>query len=280
MKNILHKTLSWFTIISFCFVSFSCEDVIDVPLKTAEPRLVVEASINIEKGNQSNYQTIKLSSTTSFYNQIIPSVSDAIVFITNSQNQVFNFIENENNLGIYECFDFVSNVNETYTLTVIYDGQTYNATQTLIAVPEINRVEQDVFNSFGGESIEVKFFFQDDASSNDFYLIEFFHDSALLKDYGVLTDRFFQGNEMFGLFISDEIEAGEILDMKVYSISETFYNYMSILLSISGSGGGGGPFQTPPATLRGNIVNQTNFDQYALGFFRVSEFDARVYEIE
>lgn len=280
MKKIQHKLLAFLFLLSL-FTSFlSCEDVVDVPLSTAPPRLVVDASINWKKGTEGNYQKIKLSTTTSFYAQQIPSVSNAVVFITNSQGQVFSFIENSNNLGIYECFDFVPSYQESYELTVIHQDQTYKATETLVEVPEIIRVEQTVINSFDGEAQEIKFFFQDNGATNDFYLIEYKIPSSVLTDFGVINDRFFQGNEMFGLNITDKVQTGDILNMKVYSTSETFYNYMNILLSIAGSGQGGGPFQTPPATVRGNIVNQTNFNQYALGFFRVSEFDELDYVVE
>ena len=43
---------------------------------------------------------------------------------------------------------------------------------------------------------------------------------------------------------------------------------------------GGGPFETQPATVRGNIINQTNPDNFALGYFRLSEVDEFIYTIE
>jgi hypothetical protein len=54
---------------------------------------------------------------------------------------------------------------------------------------------------------------------------------------------------------------------------------MSILLSIAGNNGGG-PFQSPPATVRGNIINTTNPSNYALGYFSLSEMDTKNYTIE
>jgi hypothetical protein len=62
-------------------------------------------------------------------------------------------------------------------------------------------------------------------------------------------------------------------------MSQTYYNYMSILLSVAGSSGGG-PFQTPPATVKGNIKNETHFENYPLGYFRVSEADTKNYTIQ
>ena len=54
---------------------------------------------------------------------------------------------------------------------------------------------------------------------------------------------------------------------------------MNILLSIAGTGGGS-PFQTPPATIRGNIINETNTSNFALGYFSLSEVDTKIYAIE
>jgi hypothetical protein len=47
-----------------------------------------------------------------------------------------------------------------------------------------------------------------------------------------------------------------------------------------GSEDGGGPFETQPATVRGNVVNETNPDNFPLGYFRVSERDTLMYIIQ
>ena len=82
-------------ILLFIFFIFltTCEEVVDVHLSTAAPRLVVDATINCNRGTTGTVQTIKLSSTTGYYQSEIPKVSGATVFIKNSANQVFNFIE-------------------------------------------------------------------------------------------------------------------------------------------------------------------------------------------
>ena len=54
---------------------------------------------------------------------------------------------------------------------------------------------------------------------------------------------------------------------------------MSILVSIAGSNVGG-PFQSPPATVKGNIVNVTNKENYPLGYFSLSETDTQKYKIK
>ena len=62
-------------------------------------------------------------------------------------------------------------------------------------------------------------------------------------------------------------------------ISQKQYNYLSKLINISG-GNGGSPFSTPPATLRGNIINQNNSDNYPLGYFSLSEIDTKNYVVQ
>ena len=54
---------------------------------------------------------------------------------------------------------------------------------------------------------------------------------------------------------------------------------MNKLIAISGTNNGN-PFATPPATLRGNIINQSNPDNYPLGYFSLGETDTRDYIIQ
>jgi hypothetical protein len=84
---------------------------------------------------------------------------------------------------------------------------------------------------------------------------------------------------MFGIIIDDKLEAGQETTIAIHGISQQYFNYMRILLTIAGSGGGG-PFEAPPTTVRGNIVNQDNFDNFALGYFRLSEQDVVDYTIQ
>ena len=51
------------------------------------------------------------------------------------------------------------------------------------------------------------------------------------------------------------------------------------LLNIAGSQGGN-PFVAPPATLKGNIVNLTNPDNYPLGYFCLGEIDTKTYTVQ
>ena len=54
---------------------------------------------------------------------------------------------------------------------------------------------------------------------------------------------------------------------------------MRKLTAVAGSTSGG-PFATAPASVRGNIVNQTDFKNFAFGYFNLSETDYRNYVVE
>ena len=74
----------------------SCEDVIDVDVNNAEPRLVIEASLDWEKGTAGNAQTIKLSMSSPYFStEEDTSVSGATVTVTNTNSgAIFNFLSN------------------------------------------------------------------------------------------------------------------------------------------------------------------------------------------
>lgn len=265
-------------LILFTILLSSCEDVINVNLNTAAPRLVINASIQWKKGTLGNEQKVKLTTTTGYYDTLIPTVSGAVVFITNSDNVSFSFIETPNT-GEYICSNFIPEIDKTYILTVEVNGQIYNATETLKSVSPLTTITQNDEGGFTGTDIEIKSFFNDPGDADNYYMFKFKSSHAAIPSYDVFEDKFIQGNESFGLYINEDIKTGDNLDITVYGISKRYFDYMRKIITVAGSNSGG-PFSTPPATVRGNIVNSTNSNNYALGYFNVSETDFRNYVIQ
>jgi hypothetical protein len=272
------KTIFYISTILISLLLTGCEDVVNVDLDTAPPKLVIDASINWEQGTDGAEQKIKLTTTTSYYSATVPTVSGATVSVKNSNNTVFNFVEVPNS-GVYVCNNFIPQINEAYTLTVVSNGQTYTATEILKSVAPINEIIQNNEGGITGDQIEIKAFFDDPADEENYYMFKYKYSNNAKLDYQVSDDRFFQGNTFFSLSNNDDLRNGNQIDVTHYGVSKTYYNYMNILLSVAGNTGGG-PFQSPPATVRGNIINTTNFDNYALGYFRLSETDSASYIIE
>lgn len=278
MKNIkLYITL---LIISLSISS--CEDVVDVDLNTAPPKLVIDASIKWEKGTTGEVQKINLTTTADFYSSSIPAATGATVTVTNTTLNTpvtFQFVEN-GQTGEYICSNFNPIINNEYSLTVIYKGVTYTSKSKFMPTPIIASIEQSVKPGIEGKDVyEIKFYWQDNGAEDNFYLAGAKNDNIVYPEYGVLSDEFFQGNSMFALYRDDELKKGDIIQYSLQGITEKYSNYMNKLLSIAGSDGGS-PFATPPATVRGNIVNETNPDNFPLGFFHLSEIDSDSYTIQ
>jgi hypothetical protein len=273
----MKKTITIILLI-FSFAFTSCEEVIEVDTTTAPPRLAVEAAINWQKGTAGNIQTIKLTSTTGYFDSKIPVVSGAVVSVTNSTNTVFNFIENPNT-GVYICSDFIPILNETYALIIIYKGETYSASEKMKPVTPISKITQSKDGGFDGKTVELKAYFNDPKDETNFYLYRYDYQDQKINDLFSDEDLYYNGNEFFSISQNEDIKVGEKVIITHLGISKSYYNYMNIITSLAGQSGGG-PFQSPPATIRGNVVNKTNSDNFPLGYFSVSEIDQKEYTLQ
>ncbi|MDN3725508.1 DUF4249 domain-containing protein [Aequorivita sp. SDUM287046] len=257
----------------FCGIFISCEEVVEVELNDAPPRLVVEANLNIWEDGTS-LAVVRLTTTAPFFNDNIPFVSDATVVVTNENGQVHPFSYSEN--GFYVS-NMSPQMNTDYTLTIIYEDEIYTATEKLFTVAPLEFVEQRNDGGFTGEDIELKAFFTDPAGEENFYFFEGLSERGDLLN--VYSDEFFDGNRIFGYYLVEDLEAGDEVQFNIYGVNEAFYNFMFILLQQTGESGGG-PFETQPATVRGNIINETNPDNFPLGYFRISEVSTLNYTVQ
>ena len=251
-----------FLIVVFFGIFSSCEDVIDVELNDAPPRLVIEADLNVWE-NGISQAIVRLTTTAPFFDNGVPFITDANVTVTDENGTVYPFTYSNN--GFYTS-NLTPQLNIEYTLSIIYNDETYTATETLYTVSPLEFVEQRDDGGFTGEDIELKAFFTDPAGERNFYFFEGISERGVVLD--VYNDEFFDGNTIFGYYLVEDLAPEDTVQFNIYGVSEAFYNFMFILLQQT-SDGGGGPFETQPATVRGNIVNQTNPDNYPLGYFRV-----------
>lgn len=274
MKNIL-------ILIVFFLVS-SCETVIDVDLNTAPERLVVDANINWEKGTTGNTQTIILSKSAGYYQNGTPKVSGAVVYITDSSNNVFDFTEEpyvDSITGRYTCSFFQPVLGETYTLTIVVEGKTYTAVESLLPTPDISNIEQENNLGINNDEIGIKINFNDEPIQSNYYLLRTDDTTQLFPYYQVFNDQFNQGNIISGLYSSPDLVSGNQINFKLYGISKRYHNYMKLLINAS-AGSDNGPFQVIPTIVRGNIINQTNSQEFAFGYFRLGETNSSIYIVQ
>lgn len=273
--NLKTKALALLSLLFVLFFS-SCEDVVTLDLETGQTRIVVDAEIIWLKGTTGSEQTIKISKTAPYYNNTTPKVSGAQVKVTNSNGDTFTF--NETVPGSYVCTNFVPVINMDYTLFVTAEGQSFTAVEKLTSVTPIDKVEQNIVTDFGGEDvIELTFYYKDPADQVNYYLTDYKSDFLLYPEYELTDDDLFNGNEINTRFSDeDKMVPGKTVEITHRGISKNFYNYMNLLLEVYG----GSPFSIPPGNIRGNIVNTTDANNYAFGYFRLCEADKASYLVK
>ncbi|WKK65512.1 DUF4249 domain-containing protein [Lutimonas zeaxanthinifaciens] len=280
------KNYIYILVFALNFIFYSCTDVIDVDVPVAPPRLVIEASMDWVKGTDGSEQLIKLSTSTPYFENLQETpVTGASVKVINDSD-LTEFIFTDQNNGTYTTGNFIPALGQSYTLEILYDNEIYRASETMTAVTEITSVFQSRDNGFDKNALEVNIEWNDPADIENFYLTKFKRRGDLLQTLFDLKDEFTNGNRMTIFYekLNDddsgetEFQPGDVVDIYLHGISEQYYNYIRLL--IQQSGGPGGPFSTTPAEIKGNCINISNPENYAFGYFRLTEVDKKVYIFE
>ena len=274
----MKKYIYIFSLLSFTI--FSCQDVVEVDLETAQERLVIEAMIKWKKGTVGNDQIIKLTKTSSFYNNELVRATGATVVVTNINTlQTFNFLEIGDGIYITDAFEPI--LNNEYQLEITYNGEVYKATETLFESPEITEINQSIENYFSSEDPEIVMSFQDFIDQEDYYRLSFLQtrDDEIIDIANYTYDaRFEENNILTDFYESDNIEANDQFVISVYKISRQFYNFINVLEEQGDSGFG--PFTTPPVNVKGNCINMTNENNYPYGYFGLNQITTEEYTFE
>ena len=260
----------------------SCQDVVDVDLETAQERLVIEAMIKWEKGTLGNEQVIKLSKTSSFYNNQIVRAIGATVVVTNKTTlQNYNFTEIED--GIYTTNTFEPILNTVYQLEITYNNEVYKAEETLFESPDIIGITQSIEDGFSTEDPEVVLTFNDFENQHDFYRVQFSQyrpsDDEIIDTITTAYDsRFVENNTITDFYESEDLKIDDVITINVYKISQQFYNFIHVLEEQGDAGFGA--FSSPPVNVKGNCINTTKKSHYPYGYFGLNQISAENYTFE
>ncbi len=282
-----------FVLLILTGLTLACEDVIDVELPTTQQRLNVNALIRVDVSQAFIPIEVKVSLTNNFFEEIPITEAESIVIIAEEidENGVVidsrssSLSEKEPNTGIYvpdpnfssdqRIPTNILNKNLLFSLIIRHEGRAYLAQTRYVPTVPIDTILQGNGTLFEGDETEVIVTFTDDFERDDFYLFDFDFEEFLVTE-----DEFFPGQQFeFSYFYDRTFESGRQIDISILGADETFYNYMNQLIVQSGDTQG--PFQTPAATVRGNIFDITDLDNldvfdnvdqpnlYPLGYFAI-----------
>ncbi len=281
MKTII-RTITALILIGLSLAS--CTDVIEVDTPEIDSRLVIEASIDWEKGTLGNSQTIILSKSSSYFDQQLIPVTDASVKITKNDDGLVFIFEDQSN-GEYSTNDFIPELNQSYTLEIIYNDQHYTATEILKPVVDIQNVYQSMDKGLG-DLLEFNVDFQDPLDEENYYFFKFKEQEDFLPTFFNIRDEFVNGNLVNIFYEREEDEdinqveytQGDVVEMQLHGISKNYYDYMRILINQYESINN--PFGAVPVPLIGNCINETVPDNDAFGYFRLTEMVKRTYTFQ
>ena len=267
MKNII--------ILISCFITFGCQDVIEVDLPTEEPRLVIDALIRLEDmDSPSVLVQIRASLTSSFFEEVPPAQLQEITITNTESGAILNLEESIPDTGIYENeWDLQELTQGELELNIEYSGQTYLAKTKFVPTVPLDSLEQGTTTLFGDDETEVILTFTDNGERDDYYLFDFD-----FGEYLVSEDEFYQGKRFqFSFFYDSKLEDDRLVTISILGIDQDLFNYMNQLIQQSGADNG--PFSTPATTVKGNIINvtntsdndSTNKSNFALGYFAICQ---------
>ena len=185
--------------------------------------------------------------------------------------------------------DFKAEVGNTYTLDIFWNEAHYQAIETVVECPPLDRVYQkfEEENTFEDGGLKLAIDFTDPVGRPNYYFWELHVDgeNILRVDPGnsgnvIAKDDLFDGQQIRGYLPNEErvFEPGEVVIVKQIGLSEQAYDFYFQIFEQTGQTGAF--IDVPPAMINGNIVNLTDKENYALGYFSASQTDTQQYIVQ
>ncbi|SEM19503.1 protein of unknown function [bacterium A37T11] len=240
----------------------SCEDVIDLGLNNAAPKLVIEGWVDDVAG-----PSVTISKTTAFTADLSENpqqvLSGATVTLTDNYGHTAVLTDKvtPGQYRVEEAANFLGKPGRTYTLKVEADSQTYQAVSTMpipVPIDSVGTVTSDIFD---GERKGAGLLFTDPPGVKNQYRYEVWVNDVFLKTIFIYNDKYNDGKTITRELIDFEeddddkkIVIGDRVRVNIYNIDEAVYKYWFSLDE-----------NNPGSAAPGNPVS--NISNGALGYF-------------
>jgi hypothetical protein len=251
MKSI--QKLIFFAFSTIIFVS--CQDVIDIELRDADRRYVIEGAVT--QGVDS--AIVRVSRTTSFFDTAEPeAIGDAQVLLTLPDGSQRTLLHTEN--GYYIVRGINPMANASYSLNVQVGGQTFTASAFMPdAVPLDSltyRPEEILFGPQpeGPPKQQVYLHFQDPVSTNYYRVTTIANGYPYnkLENLQVFDDRLTNGNYIEIPIFYQRYLIGDTVDVSMLTMDASVYTFLETFSSAA-SADAGSPFSATPDNPISNI---------------------------
>lgn len=244
-----------------------CEEIIDVNLNDADPRVVIEANLS----NLQSTQRIRVSKTVAF-NEPVNSVAvtDAVVLVLDSRGGYHNFQHERD--GNYVARDFTPVPEQIYSLYVEAEGGSFHSSCYMPTYVDVDSTGIVRENILGDSYYFATFKFNDPSDVANYYKYDISINDANYRFSTVFQDKFNDGLYVTHQ-VSDldaELNPGDYISVRRYCIDEKVFDYWNEYQSTN-------PGSAAPANPTSNISNN------ALGYFSVAsaqEFRLQIMDMD
>lgn len=287
-----------FGVIATGLLLASCEDIINPDLREADPVLVIDAWIN----NKVEDQIVRLTLSEPYLSDEVPSgVSGATVTVT-YDGGTLDFMEDGDEPGVYRWTtdeatseEVFGETGRAYTLTVVVDGQTFEAVSRINRTVAIDSITFELDDSpfYPENSYLAQFWAREPVGTGDTYWIRPYKNGIPLSkpsEINIAYDAGFSpGGSFDGITFIPPIREvnpndvdeddqplspyviGDSLYVEIHSITYESFTFLSqVIVQTDRPGGFGELFSTPLANVSSNIVRTSSGPLKAVGFFNVA----------
>ena len=261
----------------------SCEDVIELQVPESTAQLVVEGSIT----NMNQRQRIKLSWSTPYFEESAPpAVQNAQVRLIDDVDR--NEVLQEEVSGTFFT-DIPGEIGRTYFIEISLDnGKSYRSeAETLFPVSEIDDMKvvredpEEELDEEGKAGYDILITAYVPPNEANFYRWKVYVNDTLENkpdDLAFARDDFVSEQVVDVEIFSDLMRQGDSVRVEQMSITESYYDFLTVLFQQTVFTGG--LFDPPPAPIRGNVRNIADEQDYALGYFHASAVEVAQTKIE
>ncbi|MGW9686577.1 DUF4249 family protein [Flagellimonas sp. 2504JD1-5] len=274
-----------------------CEDVINVEVPTTPPRLVVNGLLRVDESQEFVPVEIKVTETTNFFEENPVTQLESAIIIFGQPNPdapelldnlaTSSLAESTQGSGIYipdPTFDSDQRIrtssllpNTIFILIIEHKGRRYASRTPYSKTVPLDSLVQGDETLFDDDDTEIKITISDIEGVENYYVFDFGFGEFLALD-----DQFIDGQQFeFSYFYQKDLEPGQEVEISILGADQQFFNYMDLLVEQTQNDGG--VFETPSATVRGNVFDITGLDNtlifdnvnrpddFPLGYFAVVE---------
>jgi len=272
---------------------YACEKQIEIDLQDPEPVLVVEGEVT----DKDTITWVRLSYIQNYNSTSTPD-------FTIERNAVVKLFEDDNVVGELSFNDstkrfeiqFIGTLNHSYNIEIITeDGTTYISEPEVInfvgPIDSLWSVKED--DTFGdGQSYNIKMNTHETPGLGDNYQWKIYVNGEYQdapENITTADDQFVDGQPILDIdiFIISQEDFNkyqtESPDGKVFvrvdqtAITRTYFDFLNEIVTQTVFVGG--PFDPPPAAIRGNVYKSTDINDLALGYFQAVSVESLETEV-